>query len=191
MRLRYNTEDPFMDDPSPTLTSASERQLSANVRALMKLYRWTQTDLAEKLGETQSWVSRRMSASPDKKYRWKVEDLDALALAFEVPAYTLLRPGHGRVDRRSSHARRVIPDRRAAFTQEAVVAPSALSPVAATTQAIEASNRLYEAAEQLHAAADALLRRHAAIIGALPPDRLTVTGDLGNPTGGAGEKKTG
>lgn len=175
----------------PDYWSESEAQLCKNIEALLDLYRWTQADFAAKLGRSQPWVSKRMSKKPEVANKWKVEDLDALAQVFQVTAYDLLRPGQGPLDRRSLHARRTRPDRRAAYSQGVTGASPHLDAVAATDHAILTANRLFELAESLHAAADAILRRHAATVGDLPPERRDLAAELGESTGGTSTKKTG
>ncbi|HTH02335.1 MAG TPA: helix-turn-helix transcriptional regulator, partial [Vicinamibacterales bacterium] len=149
----------------------AEDQLCENIRELLKTYRWTQAELAERLGRTQPWVSKRMTRNPDAANKWKVEDLDGLVRVFQLAPWELLRPGHGRLDRRSPYARRVTDDRRTSHQSGgALVTSSRLTDVESTDRVIEAANALYELGQQLLGASRTILGRHAAALSNSPSD---------------------
>jgi transcriptional regulator with XRE-family HTH domain len=95
-----------MQDPDARLDA--NRQVRANVEALMEAYRWTQAELAERLGESQPWLSKRLTG----KTPFQIEDLDALGAVFGLSPAQLLQPGHGKLDRRTGGQRRVGVERR-------------------------------------------------------------------------------
>lgn len=68
----------------------------------------TQAQLADRLGETQPWVSKRLTGVN----RFQLEDLDKLTAIFELSPAELLRPGYGKWDRRNGRDRRTGGDRR-------------------------------------------------------------------------------
>ena len=70
---------------------------------------WTQAEFAEKVGQTQPWVSKRLNDLQP----FRVEELDAIANAFMVPVSALLEPGGlAEYERRTGHDRRSQRDRR-------------------------------------------------------------------------------
>lgn len=84
-------------------------QLRENVRVLMDARRLTQAQLAERLGQSQPWLSKRLTGTTP----FHIEDLDALAHVFALSPAELLQPGYGKWDRRTHDiVRRVCPDRR-------------------------------------------------------------------------------
>lgn len=96
------------------MDTTAEAQLRLNLIELMDFRRMTQAQLAERLGKSQSWVSKRLSgkAWTEGGSRFQFEDLDALARVFDLPADALLRPGFGKWDRRCGADRRTGGDRR-------------------------------------------------------------------------------
>lgn len=91
----------------------SEACLRNNIAALMKFYRWDQTELAMRLGKDQSWVSRHLSAKPPPKgARFQFRDLDLIAGVFGLSPAELLAMKHGNFDRRATGERRSGADRR-------------------------------------------------------------------------------
>ena len=92
----------------------AEEWLRRNVLELMQFYRMNQTELAEKIGRGQSWLSRRLSGKPwdEGGSRFQFEDLDRLAAVFHLSPAELLQPKYGKWDRRSSTERRSHTDRR-------------------------------------------------------------------------------
>jgi transcriptional regulator with XRE-family HTH domain len=90
----------------------AEEQLRRNVVELMRLYGWTQAELAAKLGQSQPWLSRRLSESDSTGTRFQLSDLDLLSHVFALSPQELLRPGYGKWDRRSGNERRGGFDRR-------------------------------------------------------------------------------
>lgn len=81
----------------------------------MELYGWNQTELANRLGKDQSWVSRHLSREPPPKgARFQFRDLDLLAAVFRLSPAELLALRFGKCDRRSSGERRSDTDRRRA-----------------------------------------------------------------------------
>jgi len=188
-----------MADPRDTTLSETEAQLLENIRELMRTYRMKQADFAAKLGRSQPWVSKRMSRNPDQANKWKVEDLDALERVFQLSPWELLRPGHGRLDRRAAH-RRSGDDRRAHSVEEGLRgASSHLARAAAQTdQVIITANHVVDFAQELQALAeqlvrfsDAILARHATTVSDLPPERLETDRSLGRETSRTNTKKTG
>lgn len=150
-------------------------QLRQNIRELMRIRKWTQADLADKLGRSQPWVSKRMAGIN----KFSEADLDALAAVFEpLSPYELLQPGLGRFDRRITSDRRTGRNRRQSentvatdseaivfreYTKYADASPSPHSP-------LELAHILTTLAEHLQHTAAALLRRHAATLGDSPAD---------------------
>jgi transcriptional regulator with XRE-family HTH domain len=92
----------------------AEHRLRTNVLELMEFRRMTQAELAELLGKSQPWLSKRLSGKPwsEGGSRFQIEDLDALANVFGLSPAQLLEPGHGKWDRRSGRDRRSGFDRR-------------------------------------------------------------------------------
>lgn len=95
----------FGQDPAP---QTANEWVRANVRELMAVRRWTQSDLAERLGVSQPWLSKRLTGTTP----FQIEDLDALAQVFGLSPHTLLYSGFGKWDRRSGDERRTGEDRR-------------------------------------------------------------------------------
>lgn len=96
------------------VTEHAEEQLRQNIKELMRIWGMNQTELAEKLGKTQSWVSRRLNEGgrANGGTRFQFNDLDDLACVFGLSPAELLRPGYGKWDRRGAHDRRTGHDRR-------------------------------------------------------------------------------
>lgn len=97
----------------------AEEQLRRNVLELMKVWRWNQATLADKLGRSQPWLSRRLKApaevtDEDQGHgtRFHFSDLDALSTVFGLSPAELLQPMYGKWDRRSGAERRSGVDRR-------------------------------------------------------------------------------
>jgi transcriptional regulator with XRE-family HTH domain len=96
----------FQQDGPPR--SAND-QLRVNVRELMEVRRWKQADLAERLGMSQPWLSKRLTGITP----FHMEDVDAIAAAFGLAPWELLCGGFGSFDRRkASSDRRSGEDRR-------------------------------------------------------------------------------
>jgi transcriptional regulator with XRE-family HTH domain len=93
------------EPPSPQ--SANE-WVKANVQEAMDLRKWKQVDLAQRLGRSQPWLSKRLTG----KTPFQIKDLDALARAFGFAASDLLCAGYGKWDRRQGQDRRSGFDRR-------------------------------------------------------------------------------
>lgn len=70
--------------------------LRQNIKDLMEWRRWNQADLCKKIGRSQPWLSKRIAY----KSKFTVEDVEMLAQAFMLEPCDLLRPGHGKRDRR-------------------------------------------------------------------------------------------
>lgn len=98
---------------APPPVSANE-QLCRNVRELMKLRRWSQADLAKRIGVSQPWLSQRFTG----RTSFHMRDLDAIALAFDVTPAELLCVGFGQWDRRKTPDRRSGEDRRGSMYQK-------------------------------------------------------------------------
>lgn len=94
------------DESAPPRTA--NEQIRENVRALMDLRRWKQADLAERLGRSQPWLSKRLTG----KTPFHMSDLDALSAVFSLSQAEVLQPGFGKWDRRSGEDRRRVPERR-------------------------------------------------------------------------------
>ena len=94
--------------------TTAEEWLRRNVLELMQFYRMRQADLAEKIGRSQSWLSRRLSGKPwdEGGSRFQFEDLDRLAMVFGLSPAELLQPKYGKWDRRCAPERRSHTDRR-------------------------------------------------------------------------------
>uniref|UniRef100_UPI00397CE477 helix-turn-helix domain-containing protein n=1 Tax=Nocardia sp. A7 TaxID=2789274 RepID=UPI00397CE477 len=60
-------------------------KVTANVRALFARHNVSAARVSDVLGWSQAYMSRRMSG----KTAWDIEDLDAIALMFEVPLESL------------------------------------------------------------------------------------------------------
>lgn len=89
--------------------TANDR-LRQNLRELMEWRRLTQAELAEALGVSQPWVSKRLSGVTP----FQIEDLDRLARLFDLTVAQLLQDGYGQWERRSGEDRRVSLERRRA-----------------------------------------------------------------------------
>lgn len=98
----------FGQDASPRTANEWVR---ANVKELMELRRWTQSDLAERLSVSQPWLSKRLTGTTP----FQIEDLDAIAHVFGLSPSELLCAGHGQWDRRAGEDRRRGEDRRHPF----------------------------------------------------------------------------
>ena len=107
----------IMDGDAPD--GLSEQQLRRNVVALMEWRGMTQAELADELGQSQSWVSRRLSGKDwtDGGSRFQFSDLDGLCRVFGLSPWELLQPGHGNWDRRRADERRTGTDRRRSRTR--------------------------------------------------------------------------
>lgn len=92
------------------VSDGAEAQLRQNITELMEWRHMNQADLAAKLDRTQPWVSKRMSG----KTKFTVPDLDALCVVFLLEPHQLLRPGHGKWERRKHRDRRSGHERRGA-----------------------------------------------------------------------------
>jgi transcriptional regulator with XRE-family HTH domain len=178
----------------------AEEQLRRNIKALMRVRRMTQADLADKLGETQPWVSKRMSAT-DHSVKWKIEDLDALERVFGIAAWELLRPGHGQDERRTVRQRRRGGDRRLSSRTEGATSEDRTAPFdpqaraldahLQITQAIESSNALFELAERLHMLANGILDGRLTALAAPSAGRLSLGGGMDPQDGGPHTEKAG
>ena len=93
---------------------SAEEWLRRNVLDLMEFYRMKQATLAERIGRSQSWLSRRLSGKSWDQggSRFQFEDLDALAAVFGLSPAELLEPKYGEWNRRTGHERRSGTDRR-------------------------------------------------------------------------------
>jgi transcriptional regulator with XRE-family HTH domain len=100
-----------MDDGA---RECAEDRLRKNLLELMEFRGMTQAELAERLGRSQPWLSKRLSGKPwtDGGSRFQLQDLDALAHIFGLSPAQLLEPGYGKWDRRSGEDRRSGYDRR-------------------------------------------------------------------------------
>ena len=107
----------IMDGDGPECQA--EQQLRRNVVALMEWRKMTQAELADALGQSQSWVSRRLSGKDwtDGGSRFQFSDLDGLCRVFGLSPWELLQPGHGNWDRRRADERRTGTDRRRSRTR--------------------------------------------------------------------------
>lgn len=83
-------------------------QIRQNLRELMDWRQMTQADLAEALGVSQPWVSKRLSGITP----FQIEDLDAIGKVFGLTPAELLQPGYGQWDRRLGSERRSGAERR-------------------------------------------------------------------------------
>lgn len=87
---------------------AANDQVRVNVECLMEMHRLTQVQLADRIGRSQSWLSKRLSGTTS----FQIEDLDLIGDVFGLSPAQLLQPGHGKLDRRSGQDRRTRTDRR-------------------------------------------------------------------------------
>lgn len=98
-----------------SLDVGAEEQLRQNLLEILEFRRMKQTDLADRLGRSQSWVSKRLTGKASGRgSRFQLSDLDALSAIFGLSPSELLQPAYGKRDRRSGHERRQRPDRRQA-----------------------------------------------------------------------------
>ena len=95
------------DPPAPRTANDWVR---ANVMEAMNARKWTQAELADRLGRSQPWLSKRLTGTTP----FKIEDLDTIAAVFELSPAELLGHGYGKWDRRSGRERRSGFDRRGA-----------------------------------------------------------------------------
>jgi transcriptional regulator with XRE-family HTH domain len=90
------------------MSDSIDTLLRDNIRALMRLHRWNQTDFAERLRRSQGWVSKHLNG----QLRFQVCDLDGLSTVFGLSPAELLRERYGKWDRRSGLDRRSGTERR-------------------------------------------------------------------------------
>lgn len=83
------------------MVSAAER-LRTRVRDFLDRRRMSQTQLATKMGKTQSWLSRRLTGNQS----FRIRDLDRLAEIFDITVPELFFDDYGQWDRRSKTDRR-------------------------------------------------------------------------------------
>lgn len=91
----------------PPPTTANE-WVRANVRELMDFRRITQAELADMIGQSQPWLSKRLTGVTE----FQMGDLDLIANAFGLSPAQLLCAGTGQWERRSGQDRRNGSDRR-------------------------------------------------------------------------------
>jgi transcriptional regulator with XRE-family HTH domain len=96
----------YGDEPPGPKTS--NEWVIANVKEAMDLRRWTQAELAERLGRSQPWLSKRLSGTTS----FQIEDLDALAHVFGLTPQEWICAGYGKWERRVGDDRRSGSDRR-------------------------------------------------------------------------------
>lgn len=85
------------------MSTASDK-LRVRVREYMDAHKMSQTQLAARLGKTQSWLSRRLTG--DQSFRMK--DLDPLATIFRITVPELFFDTFGQWDRRTKVDRRKV-----------------------------------------------------------------------------------
>jgi transcriptional regulator with XRE-family HTH domain len=103
----------------------AEQLLRENLEQIRAFRRMSQAALADRLGKSQSWVSKRLAGKLNGKgSRFQFEDLDRLAAIFGLSPAELLQPGYGKRDRRTGR------DRRSGFDRRS---PSRTPPAADTT----------------------------------------------------------
>lgn len=88
--------------------AAANDQVRANVEELMAMRGMTQAVLADRLGESQPWLSKRLTG----KTPFQMRDLDMIGDVFGLSPAQLLQEGYGKQDRRCGNDRRVCADRR-------------------------------------------------------------------------------
>ncbi len=93
------------------MPTAADR-LRVRVRRCMKDQRLSQTKLAEQLGRTQSWLSRRLTENPDKRQNFSIKDLDRMADVLKVTVPELFFDDYGQWDRRKNNSDRRKGERR-------------------------------------------------------------------------------
>lgn len=114
------------NDGKPAPPLPVEEQLRVNVLDIMEFRRIKQADLAERLGRSQAWVSKRLKGKqPDGKgSRFQLQDLDALADIFGLSPAELLAPTQQGWDQRTGV------DRRAGYERRRVVRVMRAEPMA-------------------------------------------------------------
>jgi transcriptional regulator with XRE-family HTH domain len=85
-----------------TDAASANDQVRLSVEALMELHRMTQVELAEQLGQSQPWLSKRLTGVTP----FHLCDLDAIAGVFGLSPAQLLQSGHGHLDRRRAAQQR-------------------------------------------------------------------------------------
>lgn len=95
----------FGQDATPRTANEWAR---ANVKELMEVRRMTQAQLAERLGVSQPWLSKRITGTTE----FQLGDLDAIGAVFGLSPADLLCAGYGKWDRRSGRERRERAERR-------------------------------------------------------------------------------
>jgi transcriptional regulator with XRE-family HTH domain len=83
-------------------------RVRTNVECLMEMRRMTQAELAEQIGKSQPWLSKRLTGATP----FQIEDLDLVGDAFGLSPAQLLQDGYGKRDRRCGEERRSGADRR-------------------------------------------------------------------------------
>jgi transcriptional regulator with XRE-family HTH domain len=81
---------------------AANDRVRLNVECLMEMHRLTQAELAERLGRSQPWLSKRLTGTTP----FHLGDLDAIGCIFGLSPAQLLQSGYGKLDRRSGMQRR-------------------------------------------------------------------------------------
>lgn len=93
---------------NPGVPETTNERIQRNIRELMRWRRMTQADLADALGESQPWLSKRLTGTTP----FQLCDVDAIAAVFELSPAELLREGYGKWDRRAGGDRRTGLERR-------------------------------------------------------------------------------
>jgi len=113
----------------------TEERLRLNILELLAFRRMKQTEFAERLGRSQSWVSKRLAGKASGKgSRFQLSDLDTLGAVFGLSPAELLEPRYGKWERRSGTDRRQHGERRRAV-QKGQVHPPPSQPDEARFQA--------------------------------------------------------
>ncbi len=97
-----------LGDGGPPTPKTANEWVQTNVREAMDARGWTQSELAERLGQSQPWLSKRLTGHTP----FQIEDLDALARVFGLSPTEWLCAGYGKWDRRRIIDRRGGADRR-------------------------------------------------------------------------------
>lgn len=85
-----------MHTPTETPSTLSER-VASEIRAEMGRRGITQSTLATSLGESQPWLSRRISSRPGVKIQIDLYDLERIAAVLDLTAGDLIARASGAV----------------------------------------------------------------------------------------------
>lgn len=98
----------LLPQQGPSVPETANERVRRNLREIMRIRRMSQAQLADALGRSQPWLSKRLTnVTP-----FHLEDIDAISAIFGLTPAEFLCEGYGQFDRRKGGDRRVGQDRR-------------------------------------------------------------------------------